>query len=183
MRSAINAPPATIDRDVMAATDTTTNQNAETTTVEATVGGDASATSVEQRRKRGHGKGTTTTKIDATTAIDATTVSIAKKLKRITSIVATQVVTTTRSSTVSTRTWTATTILPCSSHQQNWRPRQNAAALSPIKKRQWRASANLMRQQKPSKKVVESNSDKENDDNENFLALCGKVLDRDPLNI
>ncbi len=36
---------------------------------------------------------------------------------------------------------------------------------------------------KPSKKVVESDSDEENDDDENFLASCGKVLDRDPLDI
>ncbi len=36
---------------------------------------------------------------------------------------------------------------------------------------------------KPSKKVVKSDSDEENDDDENFLASCGKVLDRDPLDI
>ncbi len=36
---------------------------------------------------------------------------------------------------------------------------------------------------KPSKKIVKSDSDEENDDDENFLASCGKVLDRDPLNI
>ncbi len=36
---------------------------------------------------------------------------------------------------------------------------------------------------KPNKKIVESDSDKEDDDEENFLASCGKVLDRDPLNI
>jgi hypothetical protein len=47
-----------------------------------------------------------------------------------------------------------------------------AATVSPQKKKA-----------KPSKKVVESDSDKENDDNENFLALCGKVLDCDPLDI
>jgi hypothetical protein len=36
---------------------------------------------------------------------------------------------------------------------------------------------------KPSKKVIESDSDEENDDDENFLASCGKVLDRNPLDI
>ena len=36
---------------------------------------------------------------------------------------------------------------------------------------------------KPSKKVVESDSDKENDNDENFLASWGKVLDRNPLDI
>ncbi len=36
---------------------------------------------------------------------------------------------------------------------------------------------------KPSRKVIESDSDEGNDDDENFLASCGKVLDRDPLDI
>jgi hypothetical protein len=36
---------------------------------------------------------------------------------------------------------------------------------------------------KPSRKVVESDLDEENDDDENFLASCGKALDRDPLDI
>ena len=48
----------------------------------------------------------------------------------------------------------------------------DAATVSPLKKKA-----------KPSKKVVESDSDEENDDNENFLASCGKVLDRNPLDI
>ncbi len=39
------------------------------------------------------------------------------------------------------------------------------------------------RKAKPSRKVVESDSDEENDNDENFLASCGKVLDCDPLNI
>jgi hypothetical protein len=34
---------------------------------------------------------------------------------------------------------------------------------------------------KSNKKIVDSDSDK--DDDENFLALCGKALDRNPLNI
>ena len=105
----IDAAPATIDRDATAVTNTTTNRNAETVTVEATVGGNARATTMERRRKRGRGKGTTMTKIDARTAIDATTMSIAKKLKCITSIVATQVAMATRS-----LTWMATT------HRSRW---------------------------------------------------------------
>ena len=36
---------------------------------------------------------------------------------------------------------------------------------------------------KSNKKIVESDSDEEDDDDENFLTSCGKVLDRDPLNI
>ena len=36
---------------------------------------------------------------------------------------------------------------------------------------------------KISKKVVESDSDEGNDDDKNFLASCGKVLDRNPLDI
>jgi hypothetical protein len=83
----IDAPPAMIDWDATAATDTTTNRNAENAAVvEAIAGGDTEATIVEQHQKKGHGQKTT---IDATTAIDATTVSVAKKWKRIMSIVAT----------------------------------------------------------------------------------------------
>jgi hypothetical protein len=48
----------------------------------------------------------------------------------------------------------------------------DAATVSPQKKRA-----------KTSKKFVESDSDEGNDDDENFLASCGKVLDRDPLDI
>ena len=36
---------------------------------------------------------------------------------------------------------------------------------------------------KPNKKIIKSNSDKEDDDNENFLASCRKVLDHNPLDI
>jgi hypothetical protein len=54
----IDATPATIDQDTTAATDTTTSQNAETATVEATAGGDVKATTVEWRQKRGRGKKT-----------------------------------------------------------------------------------------------------------------------------
>jgi hypothetical protein len=48
---------------VTAVTDTTTNQNAETATVEAIAGGDAEATTVERRQKKGNGKKLLTTKI------------------------------------------------------------------------------------------------------------------------
>ena len=48
----------------------------------------------------------------------------------------------------------------------------DAATVSPQKKKA-----------KTSKKVVESDSDEGNDDDENFLASCGKVLDRNPLDI
>ena len=127
------------------------------------------------------------TKIDARTAIDATTVSVAKKLKCITLIVATQVAMTTRSS-------------MASSGNDNFAVFESPAKLAAEAKR-GSAVANKevamarkrkpdavtvspqKKKAKPSKKVVESDSDEENDDDENFLASCGKVLDRDPLDI
>ena len=48
----------------------------------------------------------------------------------------------------------------------------DAATVSPQKKKV-----------KTSRKVVESDSDEENGDDENFLASCGKALERDPLDI
>jgi hypothetical protein len=48
----------------------------------------------------------------------------------------------------------------------------NTATVSPQKKKA-----------KTSRKVVEFDSDKENNDNENFLTSCGKALDHDPLDI
>ena len=129
------------------------------------------------------------TKIDARTAIDATTVSVAKKLKCITLIVATQVAMTTRSSTASS----------CAA-DDNFAVFESPAKLAAEAKR-GSAVANKevamarkrkpdavtvspqKKKAKPSKKVVESDSDEENDDDENFLASCGKVLDRDPLDI
>jgi hypothetical protein len=66
----IDAALATTDRDATDAANTTTNRNAETTMVEAIVGGDAMATTVEWRRRKGRGKkAATIKKIDATIAI------------------------------------------------------------------------------------------------------------------
>ena len=77
------------------------------------------------------------------------------------------------------------TILPCSSHRQNWRPRQNDKEVATARKRKPNAAtvSPQKKKAKPSKKVIESDSDEENDDDENSLASCGKVLDRDPLDI
>ncbi len=50
--------------------------------------------------------------------------------------------------------------------------KSDAATVSPQKKKA-----------RSSKMVVESDSDEDNDNDENFLASCGKALDRDPLDI
>ena len=52
----IDALLPTVDWDATDAADTTTNQNVETTTVEAIAGHDATTTTVEQRWKKGRGK-------------------------------------------------------------------------------------------------------------------------------
>ncbi len=92
----INAAPATTDRDATDAADTTTNQNAETATVEAIVGGNVMATTVEWRRRKGRGKkAATIKKIDATIAIDEITMTVVKKSKRTMPTIATRVATTT----------------------------------------------------------------------------------------
>jgi hypothetical protein len=80
----INAAPPTADWYTTDAADATTNRNAETATVEAIARDDATATTVERRRRKSLEKKTATIKkTGATTAIDATTAIVVKKSKRI----------------------------------------------------------------------------------------------------
>jgi hypothetical protein len=106
----IDAAPPTADRDATDAADPTTNQNAETATVEAIARGNATTTTMEQRRRKSREKKTATTKkIDAMTAIDAATAIVIKKSRCITPITATRVATTSQKTTTKIRTSTTTT--------------------------------------------------------------------------
>ena len=100
----IDAAPPTADRDTTDAADTTTNLNAETTMVGAITRSDATATTVERRRRKGHGKKTATIK-----KIDATTMIVVKKSKLIMPTIATRVATTRQKTSTKIRTSTTTT--------------------------------------------------------------------------
>ena len=100
----IDAMMPMVDWDATDATDTTTNQNAETATVEAIVTRDAEAMNVERRRKKGRGKKMTVKKVDATIATNVTPAIDTIKLTRTISILATLVATTRQKTTTRTRT-------------------------------------------------------------------------------
>ncbi len=75
----IDAAPPTANWDATDAADATTNRNAETAMVEAIARDDATATTVERRRRKSLGKKTAMIKkTDAMIAIDATTAIVVK---------------------------------------------------------------------------------------------------------
>ncbi len=145
-----------------------------------------------------------TIKINATIAIDATTAIVIKKPKHITSTIATQVAMTktklddehmdVNKDNISRSTVSSDAV------DDNFAVFESPAKLA-AKAKHGRAVADkevtAARKRKPNtvtaprqgkkaksnKKIIESDSDEEDDDDENFLASCGKVLDRDSLNI
>ena len=187
----IDATPATIDRDMTAATDTTTNQNVETATVEtAPKNGSWKKTSDDKNRrdnrdqrddrhrrkkaKAHHVDNRYTSSDDDTKFYDKHTDVDKDNVSR---------------STVSSDAANDNFVVFESPAKLAAQAKRGSAVadkeVTVVRKRKPDAATVPCqgKKAKSNKKIVKSDSDEEDDDDENFLASCGKVLDRNPLDI